>query len=1848
MQKDVADSSADKQHAYHLQNMRLRHSDTNTLTALVNEEGTLKARDKDQNIVNIKGTVIGFNTINETAVLFTHEEEGVDYITNINPDELIKVDETSEDHMPKFAKPNTLHPVLCSLDCLINGVTQSYFAGNISLSTTTANTELLITIAITKFFGVAYDPNNYNGDDESIDITLGSGTDNFSIRKPNSAQDLYNLKISRKDAYAVSSRQPYVFYIRFHRPDGVDRTNPIDYSCSVALSSTDIVQTSDNVPSSLIGANINVNIHVPSIEDDGGETPTPDPTPDPDDNTVICDYDEDKQDKVCDHIYLITAEKSNRVVEGNNDIIANVFEYFRGNLGFSTEYPIESTVYFENEKIKKIYWVDGIHPMRYANIADKNGDKPWTSNLLFDSVPILHLQERVTIERNSTGGMFPSGTVQWAFTYMKRYGAESNIAWISPIHYSSPDDRGGAPGENCANSFTLTIKKYEPDGRFDYIRLYHIVHTSFDAEVAVRRVADIPVPTANADGTYPPIVFTDTNTTGEVVDPNELLYLGGISVYPNTLEQKSNTLFLGNLKQQFHNLRDVLENTIPFGQQDESVQFVLHKSDISSDKFSGYYSHENQLKSDSYNITSFQRGEEYRFGFQAQDKTGKWSDVWWLGDYTNSDVFPTFQSGMLNTVHATFSLNTNVVTKLRKEGYRKVRPVVVYPKPWERNIYTSGLLNPTVYNVKDRASNAPFAQSSWFLRPFSPIDLTSLTLDGLSASNKDAYGNYIWDTTNGYTIPSPEFDNGTGNFYGGMDSGKMLASIAIDPRLFVSYDASTHQSRFDFDEFTRFGSWAEFRHNHPLGDSQQRNGELPTMYNRRPNFRSVQRQGTQNQKYSLTFPYTGSSDELRKKFTSTVPDFFYVDQSIFTMNSADIDFDDALQATKLDDCKMRIVGLVPINSFISSYDIMTSTPPNKFYTEENNGMVIAPGLYASEIVGSKMTDVGQGWKSLINAPLWFDDISWNSVEDVKSYKNDAATPVGFAVYPWQCQGSLNNDSIGSRKTYPTDTKEDKKESKNNTGDNYISAELKSKVLANLHYSWRTCYIKNLSVANDISVKAKTVLDEQQVSLTNITEPDNSELGSLHYFGSVDKLITPISGFVTDVNGDSETAVTDAFKYPLTRYGGYPKMVTFIPYAQHSIQHGEDDYPNKYAFSTPYIPLSAASTINGSAMSSYIAGTGISLMVELPDLKKGADRTMSSVPIKYKSGNHIVVALDYIKEGNDKVQSCLDRYVQYNHSSVNTGYPFWDKSADKFKAVDLFNSNDVFDAGEVTLSTYSYGSCSFNYTKFFSGQITLDNYVDNLCGYLYLGQLYRDTVVNRFGGTTEEAIEQNLWLPAGEAVYLKSDNAATLEWSAGDTYYQRYDALRTYPFTEEDQNKVIDIVSFMTETHINIDGRYDKNRGLSDNNHVRPTNFNQLNRVYSQQDNFFTYHTINRKKVQLDVFEYSFTWTLNKVAGALRDEWTRLTLASTYNCDGNKGSLNRIVRLDTQLVAFQDSGIAQILFNETSQMQAADGLPFELANSGRMQGLRYYTTEVGCQNKWSIAVQPTGIYWVDARTNSMNVLADGIQPVSTTKGMYTWFINRSDLGIIWHPGEWQGLFMHSDKTTGELFLTGNDTCLCFDTMTGEFTSFYDYQNTTAMFAINDTVFTVAPDRSTPESIINLYNGKLYTDHIWLHRKNINKHCFIYNKQYSASVEIICNSNNQGNDYGTDKIFDNLEWRADAWERNDGWDYKPFVTFDNLSGNDHYQRFEMELNAVNGDAPDNNTPQLDNPAKPVNLRKKFKVWHTTMPRAKEQDAEGNWVQTRDRVRDTWCHIKLELTPELSKYRHILHDIIVTYFI
>lgn len=1835
MQKDVADSSMDKQHAFDIRNMRLRNGDTNTVAALVNEIGNLRARDADDVSCSIKGTVIGFTTLNDTGIIFTHEEEGTNYTSDTD---IINVDNTIT---PAVTPSRTF---LSAENSDVYGYIGAYEykiddgdSYNVGIEPQTQNIlstgSNVIRVKLSLLSGQSLIFNGAEPNDSVLKVSVLSRNTKLKYNTGPNDGDFDTLYINRS-SFGDSGTSPVYFYIVFN-------TAQLQYTQTLLEQvSVETVRLATPV-CNVLSFNYTVQADLSAgIEE-----------------TITEDYEEELSTKQCDHIYLIGAEKRNNILEDGNDTVVSVFEYFRGDLNFDAEHPIESTVYFENDKIQKVYWVDGVNPLRYMNIADKNGTLPWTSNILFDSVPLLHLQETVRVVRNNSGGVFPSGAVQWCFTYLNRYGAESNIAWISPICYSSPDDRGGAPDEICTNSFTIIIDKYESAQRFDYIRLYSILRTTLDGEVQVRRIADVDIPKeprlVTVDGEqkelWPSIVFTDTNTLGESVDPSELLFMDKImSVIPNTLEQKSNTLFLGNLKQSQKYLRDVTYDDdtplLPLGEN--TITFELGQTTVPADDRTGYYSHKNQLLHGSWDITSFRMGEEYRFGFQAQDKTGHWSDVWWLGDATNTSQYPKFANGYLNLVNATFELSATIVDKLRSEGYRRVRPVVVYPESWERNIVTEGLINPTVYNAKDRDNNAPFAQSSWFLRPFSPVDLGTIpTLSGAEYHQEsiDHWGNAFVDNTNnvlgqlsGSTVsghlPLPETST-WGSFLSDRDSSQHNAYQ------FASIDSFT-----DLLDVSNRGSWAEFRHNHPLGDSQQHNGEIQSMFNFRTNYTTVDNEKVP---YSLTFPYVefgNSAEQNVRNFVNTWSDFYFVDQSVVTLNTADMEFDQGLFANSLGKTYLRITGIIPITSFVSSYNILTNTPPNKFFADENNSMSIPQGLYASETVGATMESCPYGWRSLISAGLWHDDITYQSMYNKVNNYNILCTPIGFAVYPWQSTGSLNNDSVGTRRTYPSD-QNDAKESQSSTGDNYISAELKSKTIANLHYSWGTHHVPVINRDTPkIGAQISAVYDNQEMALTKIAEPSHSGLGALHYFGSVDQLITP-SVSAASAEGHPTNGIIDYYttKYPLTRAGGYPIMVGSEPHHSRVFEH-----MSHKAFGSPYSPLNQHSTLTGNT--AFEEALPHNPMHTDVLVKAGTDRKMAPIPIKYKSCSHLVAALDYSLDG-------MQQYFHYPSTDpddstlwdyyATLGYPYWRYKKQtvstgskpvKFRNINTSSSLDSTSFDGVKIHTND--DVPFNYVEF--NRIIDSNNTDyQLCGFCYLGQIVKEEsdFGTRFGGTSEEALEQNIWLPAGSAMYLYPGTPTTLTWKAGDTYYQRYDALRTYPFTEEDTNKVIDIVSFMMETHVNIDGRYDSNRGLSNNNYVRPKNFNKMNYVYSQRDNFFTYHAINSKKVHLDTFEYSFTWSLTKTAGALRDEWTRVTLASTYDCDGNKGPLNRIVRLDNNLVAFQSNGIAQILFNENVQIQGSDGVPIELANSGKMQGLRYYTTETGCQNKWSIAVFPNGIYWIDGKMKDLNMLSDGVANVSTTKLMSTWFKNRKDLDTVWNPKSWDGIISHKDVTTGELFITLKDTCLCFDTLAGEFTSFYDYQKTDAMFLINGCVLTAAKTVSTVD-----HAGYVLNDNLWMHRRNRYHHCRFYDFQYPFHVEIVCNSNNDGSDYGANKIFDNLSWRSDAWSwvDNSSWEYKPFVTMTEMYGFDDYQKFSLPFTNSYPDGAQTYEPQ-----KPINLRKKFKVWSTTLPRAKHYQ-NGTWVQSRDRIHDTWCHMTLKAGPDASGYRHVLHDIVVSYFI
>lgn len=237
---------------------------------------------------------------------------------------------------------------------------------------------------------------------------------------------------------------------------------------------------------------------------------------------------------VSDYIYVFEKSKDEKY-----DLEGKVL--YHDSLGFNPNYPIETVVSYESKNIQKVYWTDGLNQPRVINIApsmDYKTNKYISSS--FDFVPELALKETVSVSKMYGAGEFPPGVIQYAFTYYNKYGQESNIFYTTHLQYISYINRAGSPEEKIANCFKIQVNNI--DKNFDYLRIYSILRTSKDATPIVKRIQDLEIGEDVSSITY-----IDNGTIGETIDPTELLYKGGEEVVVKTLEQKDETLFLGNI-----------------------------------------------------------------------------------------------------------------------------------------------------------------------------------------------------------------------------------------------------------------------------------------------------------------------------------------------------------------------------------------------------------------------------------------------------------------------------------------------------------------------------------------------------------------------------------------------------------------------------------------------------------------------------------------------------------------------------------------------------------------------------------------------------------------------------------------------------------------------------------------------------------------------------------------------------------------------------------------------------------------------------------------------------------------------------------------------------------------------------------------------------------------------------------------------------------------------------------------------------------------------------------------------------------------------------------------------------
>lgn len=802
------------------------------------------------------------------------------------------------------------------------------------------------------------------------------------------------------------------------------------------------------------------------------------------------------------------------------------------------------------------------------------------------------------------------------------------------------------------------------------------------------------------------------------------------------------------------------------------------------------------------------------------------------------------------------------------------------------------------------------------------------------------------------------------------------------------------------------------------------------------------------------------------------------------------------------------------------------------------------GFY-KETIGSENNSY-HGLKNLISGAFWFDKMT-----NMKNVDDDHGYTDSFFVYAWHRNGSLNNQgpvTEGSR-----------------------TAMLDKKKISNLKFSSFSKYFKEPWLAykaNDAThtgITGVSIFNSNEQSLVRIPAPANSNLGDLNYYGNVDKVIaaTRVDDAYSLTFDFSDGPKTEEFN----RKNGYPIVVTGVNTAE-SFAH--------QLFTGGTFPIQFVKRSDGATLTEVPNGT-------------------DAVRMKYKSTPHAVFALNYATDGRQIVmptnrETDYTDYWNVNDANVTKGginHFFWNPTAKSISESETQINDGVF---QDVISEYT------------------SNLTDNNYSYLYLAELYNDNITNRFGGQTEEAFENNIWLPGGEPINLLNADGtpvsyASLTYTEGDTFLERYDCLKTYSYTLEDQNSVTEIVSFMCETRVNIEGRYDRNRGQLNNLTMTPENFNKVNKVYSQKNNFFNYRGINHSKFNLNYFPNTVTWTKEKQLGSIIDTWTNITMASTLDLDGDKGEVISLNTYNNEIFCFQRKGFSNILFNSRVQIPASDGMPIEITNGMKVSGKRYVSNTIGCSNKWSIVESPSGLYFIDNETNSMYLFNGEVKSISDSLGMRQW-VNENNTHINWNPVTYENFRGFYDKNNNDVYFVNNNWCLCYSELIGQFTSFMSYERVPAMFNVGSEFYA-------------FNNNKLW--------QQFNGDYNMFFGQYKPySITVVANA-----DEPADKIFNTVEFRADAY---DGDNLAPTKTYDTLDVYNEYQHGRVTLTDLNG--------------RPSPLKRKFRIWRANIPRA-NTPINGIPANNRDRIRNTWAYVKLS-TETPNTYRTVFHDMTIHYFV
>lgn len=1496
-----------------------------------------------------------------------------------------------------------------------------------------------------------------------------------------------------------------------------------------------------------------------------------------------------------------------RLKEGNNtSMLADTL--YEGNLGFSVSTEIEAIGVYENEDIQKVYWIDGEHQPRVINIvADAATVEKWGEMSIcpFDFVLEMELNETVTITKQVNAyGVFTAGTIQYVFCYYMNNGQRSNAFYVSPINYITRSNRGGQPGETLSNAFYLEVAHL--DTNWDNLLIYSISRSSEDSTPVCRKVTEMAITGTSA-------TYLDTGLNTEAVDYSEILYLGGGNIVPYTMEQKNNTLFFGNIQDNTFFVETNGEFATAL--KDCPVQFVYGSE---YEETSATYPYKFQLDHDQSEISTFMFGELYKFGMILQNKYGQWSNVLSIGDnigsgntkgYFRCELTPS-DDDKVKRVIAEVRFTSGAYTAL--QAITDVKKIKLVRLKDTTEVVAQGVVCPTVFN-KQRKGGI-YAQSSWFFRPTTESEGNTARYKVYSKHNANIRTRVLNEPTWDYITPRGEIIAGEHLEV----SAAVVDSVSPkfnDTDFFVDWNILTiHSPEITYEKISE-GSFlpkligyttmdksmtsAYYTLQNPPHSNITPSNILPAAHSYSDEV-WISKGLYEDNLFNTRF-YDGQGADIWNTGTVKMPVFTWHRSA--SLGNQSVKKDNKWYGELATKCLASLRISTSTNYLTNSVDFKDSNPLDvKFYNDDSNIVLFPKDDNNEDFVGEKMYR-GE-MDTVLNSSGYrlYSQVSTDHLWSEDGYAVDTKCQIGVSNEPVYMRYKSTRHGIMDL-GYTSDHKQiipdidkiniytDKSYVfwKQNPSSTVSGPKIKA-VIDVCGYTDGT----HKDIAQNI-----LIYDRDEIYGTSLPGKYKGNIlirkGLVDLYGDIligDYITVANSVRVIDENAgtldgkilkrieyDIDPEITggyDASEFyyqftPVIGFGWGPNTSTF-DYEEDMIE--EDS--NYFKVNNEYVASWRLCT-EGSLL--HRAYSDSEELTYVAGVAKSETHPYSYayqiyywlVPKQtgYFSGDYYSVIQNPIEETQKDYTFLLNLTRSVNHPQNFTNSQ-WLVTSTEIRIDDLEEISDMSNPGQ--------------------------NQGDR--------------------GEGEELL----------TYYPATANIA-------DAYFQRFDCLKTYPYSDEDPNQIVEIFSFMVQTRINLDGRWDINRGLMDNTLMNPTNFGLLNQGYTQDDNLFSSSYLDSAKFKTNYYPNQIMWTGVKEYGADVDNWTHVIPTSTLDMDGVYGKISSLKLWNDQLLFFQDKAFGTIQYNDRTAIATTTGVPIELANSDKVDGKHYIYNTVGCSNKKSIALTPQAVYFADSNSRELYRFgSQGLESISKSKGFNTYLYNsdvKFNLIRTFYDPKLKDVYFRIHKSTvyeatsieetqnqesQEQQETRGDTptpptptpttsseCLVFNEQYNEFMAFLDY-DMEYMLALKD-------------SLISIRNNTLW-------KQFAGNYLTFFGSVKPYSMTLISAENPT-----IDKTFTNVEFRADVLDDNDK------VVIDTTA-----KRAALpftKIRAWNEYQDTNDKAFVTALGFTWNTSQKFRIWRANIPR----------VRAIERIRNPWTKIKL-LYDGNDSVKTVIHDIVVNY--